>query len=202
MSVSIGNLTIAAGQNKIFTAPREGQKAILIGNESGLTCTITMEGSGIQKTLYPSTLDWFPVRPGFTGNILISPSAVLNNTSQWPSSTLIFDAIGIGDIEDSRQYPIQLTRLSNVGNTVTTAMGGSTTLQNDNNADDTQVIEMQVTGSPQSTGRWGNNGNFFIKQYISGVLTTLFQVIENAATCVLLGATGKTTEIEIGRAHV
>lgn len=63
---------------------------------------------------------------------------------------------------------------------MSTNLGGATSLQNDNNAVNTQVIEMTPTGAPSSTGFWDNNGNLYVKQYIAGILTTLLQIIGNA----------------------
>src|SRR5712692_7423644 len=107
MSNYLGSKVIASGVNDYFQAPDSGVKAILIGNESGLTCTITMESGGVQKTLYPGQLDWYPVKIGFTGNIKISPSTILSNVAAWPSSSLVFDAIGLNDSEEASQYPVQ-----------------------------------------------------------------------------------------------
>jgi len=121
MSIQLGNLAIAAGVKAIFKAPSDGCKAILIGNASGLTCTIAMESGGVSKTLYPGVLDWFQVNPGFTGNIQINPQALLSNVSQWPASLLIFDAIGLRDPEQASQYPQQIGGgASNQGNFVGT----------------------------------------------------------------------------------
>src|ERR1700737_1019074 len=108
MSSSLGSLAIVANTAATFSAPNSGVKAILIGNESGLTVTITMESGGVQKTLYPSVLDWFAVNPGFTGTIKITPTVILNNSSSFPSSSLIFDAIGLNDPEQASMYPISL----------------------------------------------------------------------------------------------
>lgn len=86
MSYSLGTLTISAGTNATQEAPSSGAKAVIIGNESALTCKITMEGGGVAKTLYPGVVDWFEIRQGFTGNIQISPSAVLLNGASFPSA--------------------------------------------------------------------------------------------------------------------
>ncbi len=118
MSFTLGTLSIVSGKNTAFVAPFAGLKAVLIGNDSGLTVTVTMEHCGVQKTLYPGVLDWFSVRSGFTGVIRVSPYTVLNNVAAWPASSLIFDAIGLGDPEHADMYPVAMYRVINSGNVV------------------------------------------------------------------------------------
>ncbi len=111
MSFNVGTLAITSGNDTSFQVPNDGVKAILIGNESGLTVTITMESGGVQKTLYPSSLDWFSVKKGFSGRIKIHPVTVLNNVAAWPASSLIFDRLK-NDREHSR-YQCLLKRGDN-----------------------------------------------------------------------------------------
>ncbi|SRR6266849_293929 len=125
MSFTVGTLPIVSGQDTSQKVPTSGIKAVLIGNESGLTVTIAMEGGGVQKTLYPSMLDWFAVKPGFTGNIKVHPVTVLNNVAAWPSSSLIFDAIGVHDHENASMYPVAIPRVSNTGNSNAATLDGS-----------------------------------------------------------------------------
>jgi len=147
MSMSLGTLAIAANTNTSFDAPNQGVKAILIGNESGLTVTIAMESGGVQKTLYPGTVDWFDVRKGFTGNVKISPVAILNNVSTFPSSTLIFDAIGLNDSEQASMYPIALpSRNTNIGNTVSSSVTSTNSIDNEANPAATSIIKSIVSG--------------------------------------------------------
>lgn len=158
MSFSLGTLTIAAGVKDVFEAPQDGARGVLIGNESGLTCTITMEGAGVQKTLYPSTVDWFDIRPGFTGTIRIAPAAILSSASSYPSSELLFDAIGPRDPEQASQYPLALVRNTNVGNTTPLSVSASS-LTNTADAPGTTEISLQDKNhnSPQFTV--SNEGN-------------------------------------------
>lgn len=201
MSVQLGNLAIVAGTNTRFQgAPNMGVKSIIIGNESGLTCTITLEGGNVQKTLYPSTLDWFAVKPGFTGTILISPTALLNNTTSWPASSLIFDAIGADDPEEASMYPLPLVRNTNVGNTVSTTGGSTTSVTNDNQplTPQNQFIEATPTGAPGSTVVIATDGTMTIKGDVAGVLTTLLQLIPGAAagaSSVKLADSTRQTEV-------
>lgn len=159
MSVQLGNLAITSGVDATFQgAPSEGVKAILIGNESGLTVTITMESGGVQKTLYPSTLDWFNVNPGFSGNILIHPISILNNVSSWPASSLLFDAIGLNDPEEASMYPLALQRNTNVGNVVNLLGGIATSVQNDISVAGTTFVESTVSGDTQPGVTLTNDG--------------------------------------------
>jgi hypothetical protein len=153
----LGTLAIAANAKTSFLAPNEGLKAIRIGNESGLTVVVKMESAGIEKVLYPSTVDWFPVTNGFDGNILLNPMTVLNNVTTFPASELLFDAIGLRDREDGSQYPIALPRVTNQGNSATVP-GASTSIVNDGNAANTQVLESTVLGDGASAVKLTNDG--------------------------------------------
>lgn len=161
MSINLGSLAITSSKTT-FTAPNQGMKALLIGNESGYTVTIRMQSGGVQKTLYPSTVDWFAIKPGFTGQVEIVPTAILNNIAAFPASSLIFDAVGLDDPEEAYQYPISLNRSTTIGGTVSTAMGGSTSLQNDGNAAGTQIVEATVSGDPSSAVSLKNDGTLVL----------------------------------------
>lgn len=201
MSVNLGNLAIVAGTNTQFQGcPQSGAKAILIGNESGLNCTITMEGGNVQKTLYPSTVDWFQIKPGFSGTIKIAPTALLSNTSSWPASSLVFDAVGLDDPENASMYPLPLVRNTNVGNTVSTTGGSTTSVTNDNQplTPQNQFIEATPTGASGSTVVIATDGTMTIKGDVASVLTTLLQLIPGAAagaSSVKLSDSSRQTEI-------
>src|SRR6266849_580217 len=95
MTVTLGVLPIVAG---VPTSKEVADyKGLLIGNESGLTVTITMDGTNDSKSLYPGTVDYFPLRKSFSGTVKITNSAMLNNVASWPSSFLQFDALGPND---------------------------------------------------------------------------------------------------------
>ncbi len=106
--INLGSITIASGTKTTFTTPSDGMQGIIIGNLSGLTCTISMVGSGTTKTLYPSTTDFFPVKKGFTGVISIVPVSTLSNVSSFSANTLIFDAVGINEAINVNAYPMIL----------------------------------------------------------------------------------------------
>ncbi len=106
--INLGSITIASSTNTTFTTPSDGMQGIIIGNLSGLTCTISMVGGGIAKTLYPSNVDFFPIKKGFTGVISIVPVSTLSNVSSFSANTLIFDAVGINEAINVNSYPMIL----------------------------------------------------------------------------------------------
>jgi hypothetical protein len=156
MSHSLGTLAITANKPAIFQAPNEGIKGILIGNESGLTVTITMESGGVQKTLYPSMLDWYAVNPGFTGNIKIAPAVILNNVTSFPASSLVFDAIGLNDSENASMYPVHMPRNTNIGNGINVGTQAISVV-NDGNVGNTTIVEATVSGDGSSAVMWTND---------------------------------------------
>lgn len=91
-------------------------------------------------------------------------------------------------------FPAALVRQTNIGNTVSTAMGGSTSLQNDGNIQ-TTIIEATPSGAPSSTVVIDNEGNITIKGNNAGVLTTLLQLIAGASPAVKLAAAATPTEV-------
>ncbi len=72
------------------------------------------------------------------------------------------------------------------------------TLTNDGNAAGTQIIEAKQAGSSGSNVSVDNSGNVILQQFVSSVLTTIFQTIAGAATNasnVKLSDTNHQTEI-------
>src|SRR5712672_2879905 len=92
-------------------------------------------------------------------------------------------------------YPIFSSYQLLIGNTVNTIMGGSTTLQNDNNISGTQVYESQVSGSPGSNVIMQNQGLVEVLQWVGGVLTQIFKTDPGAASVVKLANSGLLTEV-------
>lgn len=103
--IDLGSITIASGVNTTFTVPSDGMQGIIIGNLSGLDCSISMIGGGISKTLFPSSVDFFPVKRGFTGVISIVPSSTLSNVPSFSANTLRFNAVGINEDINQNAYP-------------------------------------------------------------------------------------------------
>ena len=111
MSENLTTLNIvAAGQPIPYRIPVYNIKALVIGNESGYTCTVTLLGGDVSKTLYPSTVDWFQVTDGFKGDLVVLPTTLLTNLSSYTGASVIVDAIGLNDPEEASMYPMALPR--------------------------------------------------------------------------------------------
>jgi hypothetical protein len=147
MSHFYGIISISSGVRALTdNIGAAGLSGVLIGNESGLTVIITLQGANTSKSLYPGTVDWFPIpKSGFTGVVQIDPVSNLNNLSFWPSSFVQIDTFGINEAP-AGVYPMALPRITNVGNTVTTTGGTVAQVVNDGNAPATQFIESTVSG--------------------------------------------------------
>lgn len=113
--INLGSLTISSGVKSVFNGPGQGIQGLVIGNESGLTCLVTLEGCAIQKTLLPGTVDFFPAAPGFNGNVLVSPSIQIATAILYPSSYLSFDAVGLNEPFNASLYPMALNRPMSAG---------------------------------------------------------------------------------------
>src|SRR6266566_3074359 len=110
MTQPLGELSITSSVPTQKVVQFGGIKGVIIGNESALTVDITMQGTVQGGTLYPETIDFFPVRQGFNGNILIKPRTLLGNPLSYVSSLLSFDVVGKNEKINLSAYPIALTR--------------------------------------------------------------------------------------------
>lgn len=202
MSNQFGKIPLVSGVPILEDVGGTGLSGIVIGNESGLTCAVTLQGANVKKTLYPGTVDKFVVPKGrsWNGNVQIDPTADLNNTISWPSSHIYIDTYGVNE-EITGQYPMVLNRAGNIGNPVSFVSGSSTSVQNDNNAAGTQFVEATVLGSPTSNEVHFNDGSGWIGRWINPTFTKVFQWFSAGATALQLGATGLLTEI-LGGAKV
>lgn len=196
MSHTFGKVTIADGVQFLEDVGGTGLSGVVIGNESGLTCEVTMIGANLKRTLYPGTVDFFEVPGGRTwnGNLQIDPMAELTNASSYPGSYVRIDTFGPGE-KPTGTYPMALPRNTNVGNTVDTNSVGTNTVTNDNNPSATTFVESKVTGSIGSNIIMQNQGLIEVLQWITGVLTQIFKIDPGAASVVKLGNTGLQTEI-------
>jgi hypothetical protein len=196
MPSQYGKIGLIAGQKTQNDLGGTGLSGIVIGNESGLTVTVEMEGTGGKWTLYPGTVDFFsvPVNKQWNGNLLLSPSADLNNSSFWPGSYCYVDTYGIGE-RPSGTYPLSLNRANNLGNQVTVVSGSSTNVQNDNNAAGTSVVESTVLGSPSSNTEIFNDGSGWFGRWVNPTFTKIFQWFSVGSTALQLAAAGLLTEV-------
>lgn len=196
MSNVYGKVPISSGQSQILQVGGSGLSGVLIANESGLTCQVSMQGANVTRSLYAGTVDFFPIQKGvnWTGNLIVSPSADLNNISFWPSSFLQIDTFGLGE-SPSGTYPINLNRTGNIGNNVSLNVGNSTSVSNDNNASGTEFIEATVLGSPSSNEAHFNDGSGWIGRWVNPTFTKVFQWFSAGSTALQLGAVALLTEI-------
>ncbi len=173
-----------------------GLSGVLIGNESGLTCKVTLQGANVSRTLYPGTVDFFevPSNKTWNGNLQIDPTADLNNVSFWPGSYVFVDTFGIGE-RPSGIFPMALNRAGNIGNQVTTTVGSATSVQNDNNAAGTVFVEATVLGSPSSNVSMAVDGSGWFGRWVNPTFTKVFQWFSSGTTALILGAAGLLTHI-------
>jgi hypothetical protein len=181
MSNVYGKIDIVAGTKVIRDVGGTGLSGIVIGNESGLTCKITLQGAGVTRTLYPGTADFFevPQNKSWSGNLQIDPSSNLSNASSWPSSFVQVDTFGFNE-KPKGVYPISFFRAGNVGNTVdtNTVSSGTTSVTNDGNPGATVFIEATQSGNASGSNVVDrNDGSFYRSQFISNVLTRLVELI-------------------------
>jgi hypothetical protein len=196
MSNVYGKIPLVANTSTMINVGGSGLSGLVIGNDSGFTCLIELQGANTKRTLYAGMVDFVPVPPNvnWTGNLLITPSSDLNNIQSWPASFLQIDTFGLGE-QPSGQYPINLNRTGNIGNQVTTVVGSSTSVQNDNNASGTQFVESTVLGSPSSNTLMNNDGSGWFGRWVNPTFTKFFQWFSTGATALKLGAVGLLTEI-------
>lgn len=140
-----------------------GNAGVVVGNESGYTVIVAMEGTSTSQSLYPGTVDWFDIPPrGFTGIVTFQAQALLNNVSAWPGNFIQVDVFGANEARNSSAYPLALVRNTNVGNAVQTFAAVVTpfvtNLINDGNGAGLQVIEATVSGQSTSSVAITNDG--------------------------------------------
>ncbi len=191
MSNQFGKIPLVSGVQILEDVGGTGLSGIVIGNESGLTCSVTLQGANVKKTLYPGTVDKFEVPKGrsWNGNVQIDPTADLNNIISWPSSHIYIDTYGVNEVI-SGQYPFVLNRAGNVGNPVSFVSGSSTSVQNDNNASGTEFIEATVLSSPTSNESHKVDGSGWIGRWNNPTFTKILQWFSSGTTALQLGAIG------------
>ena len=162
MTYFAGTVDLSSGKNTSFQGVQSGLLGYIIGNESGYTVVVEMQGTGQSKTLYPGTVDIFEAGESFSGTIKFTLTSKLSNVSSWPSTFLQLDAVGIRDTINENSYPIPLPRLVNIGGSVNFVTGIATAIQNDGNVAGTQIIESTVSGDVGSCVTLTNDGNLVI----------------------------------------
>lgn len=149
MSNVHGTFAVVVGQTLTENVGGTGLSSLVIGNESGLTAIVTLQGANVSKTLYPSTVDRFDIPTdgkgkylSWSGNVIITFSALLNNQASWPGSYIQIDTYGIGEAPNGT-YPMALPRNTNVGNTIPLS-SSATSITNTGNVAGTAIINAQV----------------------------------------------------------
>lgn len=195
--ISYPPLTLTANQTSTLTIGAVGSANIVLANDSPFTVQVTFEGSGHNAWLLSGEVNSFDLSNfiGFSGNITMLASVVLPNAAQAPQFSVLATVYGTNEMPDNRSYPMFLSRVSNIGNQVTTNVGGSNTLQNDNNAAASQFIEATETGSPGSNWLGLNDGTLKLSEWYLSTLTTLLQVLPGAPTPIKLAAIGRLVEV-------
>lgn len=196
MSNQFGKIPLVAGSPILEDVGGTGLSGVLIGNESGYTCKVTLQGANVVRTLYPGTVDFFEVPSGKTwnGNLQIDPSADLSNVSSWPGSYVFVDTFGPNE-KPSGTFPMALNRAGNIGNQVTLVAGSSTSVQNDNNAVGTTVVEATVLTSPSSNVEIFNDGSGFFARWVNPTYTKILQWFSSGATAIQIGAASLLAEV-------
>lgn len=118
MSYSLGSATITPGVKGSFTSINSGIQGIIVGNLSGYSLSVQLEGGATAKTLYPGTADFFQYFYGFSGVIFwVTTSTV--NIQNIPGSTINFDAVGKTENFNSSVYPMSIAVVQSVNPTAT-----------------------------------------------------------------------------------
>lgn len=153
MPIFVGITPITANSTVNINTPRNNIDGFIIGNESGYTCVIQLVGTSFTKSLYPGTVDYFKSSPQFTGVLAIQTFNYLSNSASYPGSFLQIDAVYTGE-QLPYFFPMSLSRVQNVGNTINTFSSSSsntdTSLANDTSSAGTQFIEATVSGDAGS----------------------------------------------------
>jgi hypothetical protein len=158
MSNYFGTYQITANTKTTINVGQGGIAGVIMGNESGYTVTVAFDGTGQSRSLYPGTVDYFPIpNQRFNGNIFVTPVANLSNVSSWPGSYIQVDVVGVNE-QVSGIYPLALVRNTNVGNAVNTVGGGAQYVQNDGNAAGLSIVESTVSGDSASSVEILNTG--------------------------------------------
>lgn len=184
-----GEVDVSSGKNQsLNNLSTDGTKGYIIGAETGYT--IVVKYGAHSKSLYPGTVDYFPVDASFYGSIDFQVTSKLNNISQWPSAFLRIDRVGINEHIDERSYPMPLPRQVSVGNTLSTT--GVQTLSNEGQAINTLVIDIGPSGNNQMLEIWNDH---FIWSVVQGGVAHQVLKGNTAGNPLQIGASGDVSEV-------
>jgi hypothetical protein len=158
MGSYFGTYALSAGEKITIDVGAGGLQGVIIGNESGFTVIVSFDGTGLSRSLYPGTVDFFPIpSQRFNGNLILTPIANLSNVSSWPGAYVQIDTVGVNE-QVTGVYPFALVRNTNVGNAVSTVNGGAQYIQNDGNPSGISIVESTVSGDSASSVEILNDG--------------------------------------------
>ncbi len=179
MSVNLGKFPLTAGVIFMENVGGTGLGGVILGNESGLTCQVTLPGANIQRTLFAGTVDFFevPKNLSWSGNLSVMPTATLTNSGNYPGSYLHIDIIG-PDESIRGIYPMALPRLNNIGNVVNFGMA-ATSITNDGNTAGTNIVEATVGGDSSSAVSLLNSGHLTLGSVNNNAVVQLIGAIGN-----------------------
>lgn len=118
MSYSLGSATITPGVKGTFTTVNSGIQGIIIGNLSGYSLSVQLEGGATAKTLYPGTADFFSWFIGFSGVIFWTTTSTVN-VQNIPGASITFDAVGKIENFNASAYPMSIAVVQSVNPTAT-----------------------------------------------------------------------------------
>jgi hypothetical protein len=177
MSVPINAVTVTPGQSKQVSLQNGNLiQAVKISNKAPYDLTVDglentgarWQAAGLEEWYFPNgTCNGTCELTAYNNANLSNPGAgIVLITPYYMNDTLPKNA------GQSTTIPTQVVQAN-----VSTIQ----ILQNDGFPGGSQFLEVTPAGAPSSTWSFDNVGNFFIKQYIAGVLSTLIQGIAGSA---------------------
>lgn len=183
---------LPTGKSSFPNMPRDGFRAVIIGNESPAHVVVTVGGTSTSKTIYPGTADLVHLGHSFSGSLDFMSTVNLSNASTWPSNFLQFDGVGVNEVINESAYPLALPRNTNIGNTIPVT-GSLQQLINDGNLAGTTFIESTPSGQASSSFDFTVDGQGFLAVLIAGVVQKLIQTA-NSGNALKLGYNGGVVE--------
>lgn len=193
-------IAISGSQVQTQISAYPDTRSIVIYNESPYFLRVSLTGSGTYG-LAAYTADCFQVFSGFTGGIVFYPTQyiAINSGTTVPASVIFIQAYGQNEpltkliqANNATGYPMNLSRLQNIGNGAQVS-GQASSIVNDKNAANTSIIEATPVDATASTWQADNEGNLTIHGNNAGVLVPLLKLIAGASPSVQVATNGVTT---------
>src|SRR5712691_7028063 len=111
MPTPVAQATIQPNTPGQVSTPYTGLKGLIISNESPFTLDVQLNGAGgVQKQLYPETVDFFAITSGYTGTVIFKPTTILTNPTSYTAASLLVEVVGLNEPFNPQGYPMALTR--------------------------------------------------------------------------------------------